>query len=72
LLTSLKAAVALVKIQTHFYEFVEADVHQPPGPENLQHLVDQVPGDGLHQPQGALDRVLGVPDLAKVIENGLK
>jgi hypothetical protein len=56
----------------YLFEFVESDVHQPPRSQDFEHLVDQIPGDGLDQPQRPLDRVLGVPDLAQVVENGLQ
>lgn len=45
-------------------------MHELPGAQHLEELGAQVSGDGLHQTQCSLDRVLGVPDLFQVGENG--
>ena len=57
---------------SHLFELVEADVHETSSSENLEHLVDQISRNSLHQSESALDRILRVPNLAKVVENGLK
>lgn len=45
-------------------------MHELPGAQHLEELGAQVPGDGLYQTQGSLDRVLGVPNLLQVSEYG--
>ena len=58
-------------VQHHLLELLERDEHEAARVEHLEQLVAEVPGDGLHQPQGPLDRVLGVADLAQVGKDAL-
>ena len=55
----------------HLLKLLVGDVHEAPGAQHLQQLAGHVPGDGLHQPQGSLDRVLRVTILPEMVEDSL-
>lgn len=44
-------------------------MHQLPSAQDLEQLRTQVSGDGLHETQGPLNRVLRVADLSQMCEN---
>ena len=55
---------------THLFKLLVGHVHELPGAQHLEQLGAEVAGDGLHQAQGPLDGILGVPDLLEVGEDG--
>ena len=61
----------LVALRHHLLKLLVGDVHEAPGAQHLQQLAGHVPGDGLHQPQGSLDRVLRVTIHPEMVENSL-